>query len=209
MLGQDGLRVELDTDDRILAVPQRHDLALLAPRHCLQAIREAVLAHDQRVIARDPERVRQAREQATLVVAHERGLPVHGSARTVDAATVGSADALVAEADAQYRHAGAEPLDDSVANAGLVRRAGAGGDDDVGGCQRLDRGEVERVVAHHEALVAELADVAGEVPDEAVVVVDQEDHQPSLSAATSARAFASVSSYSAAGSLSAVMPPPA
>src|SRR3954464_2087196 len=98
---------------------------------------------------------------------------------------------------------------DGVADAGLVRRAGAGGDDDVGGCQSLDRGEVERVVAHDEALVAELADVAGEVPDEAVVVVDQEDHQPPLSAATSARAFASVSSYSAAGSLSAVMPPPA
>src|SRR4030065_31587 len=56
---------------------------------------------------------------------------------------------------------------------------------------------------------AELADVAREVVDEGIVIVDDEDRGGhGDSAATRARAFATVSSYSSAGSESATMPPP-
>ena len=134
---------------------------------------------------------------------------MHGAAGAVDDAAIGVPDALVAEADAEDRDAGPEALDHRVADAGLERAARAGGEDDVGGRQRLDAGKVDGVVAHDEALHAQLADVAGEVPDEAVVVVDEEDQGVPRRAAIRALALASVSSYSAAGSLSAVMPPPA
>ena len=73
---------------------------------------------------------------------------MHRAAGAVDDAAVGVPDALVAEADAEDRDARPEALDHRVADAGLERAAGAGGEDDVGGRQRLDAGEVDGVVAH-------------------------------------------------------------
>src|SRR5213083_2104883 len=63
-----------------------------------------------------------------------------------------------------------------------------------------------RVVASYHGLLSQLAHVAGQVVDERVVVVDQEDH--GTRAAMSPRALSSVSRYSCSGSESATMPPP-
>ena len=70
---------------------------------------------------------------------------------------------------------------------------------------------VMRVVAAHDRLPAQLADVPGEVVDEGVVVVDEEDHgDPAFtSASIMPRALSSVSRYSCSGSESATIPPPA
>src|SRR2546422_11650631 len=61
-------------------------------------------------------------------------------------------------------------------------------------------------MASYNGLFPQLAHVAGEVVDERVVVVDQQDH--GTMAATSPRALSSVSWYSCSGSESATMPPP-
>src|SRR5207302_6561408 len=75
---------------------------------------------------------------------------------------------------------------------------------------------VELVVPPYDDVRAECAEEMREVPREAVVVVDQEDHgaascsdSASSMAISSARSFARHSSCSAAGSESATMPPPA
>ena len=66
----------------------------------------------------------------------------------------------------------------------------------------------QRVVPAHDRRLPQLVDVAGQVVDEGVVVVDEEDHG-AASTSISARALSSVSRYSCSGSESATMPPPA
>ena len=85
---------------------------------------------------------------------------------------------------------------------------------------------LDRVVPADQRRLAQLADVAGEVVDEGVVVVDEENHEAvesgsgRLATGTAARlrlyqrlnqprALSSVSRYSSSGSESATMPPPA
>ena len=58
-------------------------------------------------------------------------------------------------------------------------------------------------------VLAQLADVARQVVDERVVVVDEQDHAACSSASIMPRALSSVSRYSCSGSESATMPPPA
>ena len=83
------------------------------------------------------------------------------------------------------------------------------------GCERLRGGDVDRVVAKHAHLRAEHEERLHQVVGEGVVVVDQQQprlHIPSSassSARRSAALFASTSSCSASGTLSATMPPPA
>src|SRR5512147_210677 len=67
------------------------------------------------------------------------------------------------------------------------------------------------VVAVDDRRLAQLGDIPGQVVDEAVVVVEQEDHGVATAAARvviRARALSSVSWYSSSGSESATMPPP-
>ena len=87
------------------------------------------------------------------------------------------ADRLVAEADAEQRHLFLGGGADQVhADAGLVRRAGAGREHDAGGLQRQRLVDRDLVVAMHDAARAEIAQEVDEVVGEAVVVIDQEKH---------------------------------
>ena len=54
--------------------------------------------------------------------------------------------------------------------------------------------------------LAQLLEIAGDVVDKAVIIIDNQDH--GAKASMMRLIFASVSSYSAAGSERAVMPPP-
>src|SRR5437867_7439807 len=82
----------------------------------------------------------------------------------------------------------------------------ARGDDDMRRPESLDLLVRRSVVASYNGLFSQLAHVAGQVVDERVVIVDQQDH--GTRAAMSPRALSSVSRYSSSGSESATMPPP-
>ena len=88
------------------------------------------------------------------------------------------ADALQSEAHAEHRPFAGEVGDDLVRQAGVVRAAGPGADEDAVGVERIDLVEGERVATMHERLGAELPEVLHEVVDERVVVVDHQhaDH---------------------------------
>src|SRR2546428_11643542 len=137
-----------------------------------------------------------------------RRLPVPGMTSADHLAAHGRAEALVAQADAEDRHPGAEAHDQVVGDPRLARRAGPRGDDDVARGQGGDLGERDRIVAVDGGRLAQLPHVARQVVDEGVVVIDQQDHRRPQSAATIPRALSSVSSYSRSGSESATMPPP-
>src|SRR5690606_4314041 len=106
-------------------------------------------------------------------------------------------------------------------NPRLVGSAGTGREDDCIRPKRDGLFDGYLVGADRSALDAQFADIAREVVNEAVEIVDEKDHpcsssrtasaaaSPPPSARRIARALASVSSYSEAGSESATMPPPA
>src|SRR6266404_640938 len=132
--------------------------------------------------------------------------PVHRPPGAHDTGAVGGADALMPQAHAEDRDRRPEAPHDVGRDSGLPRRAGPGGDDDMRRLQHLDFPWRRSVVTSYHGLFPQLAHVAGEVVDERVVVVDQQDH--GTRAAMRPRALSSVSWYSCSGSESATMPPP-
>src|SRR5262245_4271576 len=112
---------------------------------------------------------------------HERGLAMHRVTGPHDVAAKCGADALMTEAHAKNWCRRAEPLHDLGGDAGFLRRAGSRGDDDVAGRELLDLVNRHLVAATHERLLAKLANVACEVVDERIAVVEHEDHLDLLS----------------------------
>ncbi len=117
------------------------------------------------------------------------------------------ANALMSEADPKDRDRGPESLDRGHRQPSLGGRTRPGRHDDMRRRQGRNRLQCEAIAAVDDGLLPELSHVAGEVVDEGVVVVEQEDH--ALSASEMPRALCNVSSYSRAGSDSASTPPPA
>src|SRR6476646_10481998 len=81
----------------------------------------------------------------------------------------------MAEADTEHGPGAREPGDDLVGHAGVVGCAWTGGDEHGVGFERDRFVDGDGVVAVHEWLGPELAEVLDEVVDEGVVVVDDED----------------------------------
>ncbi len=94
-----------------------------------------------------------------------------------DPAAKGLADRLVAEADSQDRQVLGSLADQLEADAGARRVAGARRKDDRVGAEAERLLGRHLVVAHDARLGAELAQVMHQVPGEAVVVVDEEQHR--------------------------------
>ncbi len=207
VLAQHRLRMELEPHHRMPRVLDGHDLAVLRRSDHSQDSRESRPRNDQRVVPRRRERVRDPGEDSATVVPDERGLAVNRSRRAHDPSAVRCADALVPEAYPEDRRRGPVVADDVHGDTRLHRRTGPWRDDDVGRPERRDLFVRRGVVASDHRLLPQLAHVAREVIDKGVVVVDEQDH--GASAAITPRALSSVSAYSAAGSESATIPPPA
>src|SRR5580765_1477298 len=214
VLGEQRLRVELHPFHREAAVAQPHDLAVFRLRGHGEAGGQALALHHQRVIPGCHEFIRNPGENSAAIVADARSLAVHDPPGPHYLSAEGLADRLVAEANAEERHAAREPRDQPQGDAGIVGRPGTRREHDVGRRERRDFVDGNLVVAKHPHLGPELAQVLRQVVSERVVVVDQRDHAASASfsleassaAFSSARALCWVSSHSARGSESATMP---
>ena len=168
--------MELHAVNRQRLVAQAHDDVAGLGRD-VEILGEALAVDDQRMIARRLEGRGHVLEHALVLVFDARQLAVHRLRRAHHLAAEHLTDRLVAEADAQQRHlllgGGADEIH---ADAGLVRRAGAGREHDAGGLQRHGLVDRDLVVAMHDALRAEIAQKVDEVVGEAVVIIDQENH---------------------------------
>src|SRR6478609_524431 len=215
-VGEDRLGMELDALGGQLAVADRHQHAATMSGG-LEAVRQRVLADDERVVAPHDERGFDAGEDGPAVVLGGRGLAVHRIVAD-DLAAEGLRERLMAEADAERRHARLrEALHDVEAYARLVGRARPRRHDHAVVAATEQVVDVGAVVAHDLELASHLPQVLDEVVGERVVVVDHQDaHQGQsgcLAASSMAfltpRAFATDSSYSYSGLASATVPPPA
>src|ERR1700693_6084727 len=109
------------------------------------------------MIAGGIERIRELATDAAPVVVDRRRFAVHDPRRAHDRAAEGGADRLMAEADAENRNLAGETLDEGHRNAGLLRRAWTGGDDDALRAVLGDLGKRDGVVPPHVDVGAELA----------------------------------------------------
>src|SRR6266508_3216332 len=173
---EDRLGVELDALDSEAPVAQPHDLADLGPRRHFEVFGQALVQHDERVVARRFEVLRKSLEDTAAVVVDARGLAVHLLAGAGHGASEGLADRLVPETDAQDGRALVQAADEGQRDAGAVRISGARGDDDPVGGHARDFFDGDLVVAHDAHRGALLAEVLDEVVRERVVVVEDEDH---------------------------------
>src|SRR2546428_1626154 len=214
-LGQHRFRVKLHTVGRMPRVAETHHSAVVGPRGHHEIVRQRGPLHDEGVIPRRLERVGDAGHDARVVVANPRRLTVCGLV-AYDLRAERLAQALVTEANAEDGDFPGQLLYRLIGDAGIVRRAGTGRDDDaVVAGELLDS---DRVVSEHVRLHAELAQVLDEVVCERVVVVDDREpclrrachHMPSAisMALNIAPAFSSVSSNSRSGRESATTPAP-
>src|SRR5262245_51012202 len=101
--------MELHTVDGMLAVAHAHHLAVPGARGDLEAVRHARCG--ERVVAAGLEALGQPGEDPPSVVLDDARLAVQERARTADLAAERLHDGLVAEADAERRHAWAERPD--------------------------------------------------------------------------------------------------
>src|SRR5581483_12412777 len=117
----------------------------------------------ERVVAAGLEFLRQPGEDPASVVTDRARLAVQQVLRLADLAAERLDDRLVAEADAERRHARSEAADDLDRRARVARTAGAGGDDEVRGFERFRLVRGDGVVATNLDLAAELAEQVREV----------------------------------------------
>src|SRR6188768_3149259 len=82
VLGEDRLGMELHALDRQLAVPDRHDLAILGRSGHVEHRRQARALDGERMVARRVEWRRHVLENTALVVDDRRQLAVHDALRT-------------------------------------------------------------------------------------------------------------------------------
>src|SRR5439155_25822547 len=109
------------------------DLAVLrlgAPR---QAAGQRLALHGERVVARRDELVRNLEINPIAVVPDARQLAMHHLPSAYHPAAERLPDRLVPEADPEDRHAPRPAPDEFQGDAGLARRAGAGGVHEVRG----------------------------------------------------------------------------
>ena len=173
--------MELDAEDRMLAMAQRHDEMIVAAfGGDLERGRERRAVDHQRVVARGHEGIGEAGEQAAPVVVDHGGLAVHQARRADHVAAEHLADRLMAQTDAEQRRLSFGRRADKVhADAGLVRGARTRGQDDSVGFQSHRLFDRDLVVTLDDTMRPKIAQKVDEVVGERVVVVDDEDHAES------------------------------
>ena len=115
-------------------------------------------------------------EDGLAVVLDRAGLAVHQVLGADDLSAESGADGLMSEADAEHGNFAGEVADDVDADAGVLRGAGAGGDDDALGMHGGDFGDGHLVIAAHFDVSAQFSEILDEVVGEGIVVVEDEDH---------------------------------
>ena len=194
---------------RLVAEP--HDFAVLAFGRDFQDVGERGALHGEGMVAHGREALVEPGEEPLAVVADAARLAVHEPFRRDDASAEGLGDGLVAEADAENRQASGEGADSVERDAGGVRVARAGREDESLRFQGFDSGDIDFIVPDDLHLRAKGANHLHEVVGEGVVVVDHEYHCSSSAKRTASKtAFAlpMVSSYSRSGTESATIPAP-
>ena len=100
---------------------------------------------------------------------------VHRLRRSHDASSQSFSDHLMSQANAEHRHLGGKLTNDIEGTAGLARRARAGRKDDSLWLQGANPGHADGIVADDQRFLAQPLEIASQVVNEAVEVVEDEN----------------------------------
>ncbi len=177
MLRRNAFRVELHAMHRQPRMREPHHQLVVGLGDGRQLGRHAGAIDHQRVVARRLERPVDAAKNARALVLDQRQLAMHRHRRAHHRAAEHLPDRLMPETDPEDRNGGRSLADEVEADAGIVRRAGAGREHDGIGLGIDHSLRRDLVVAMHDHLRPQLPQVVEEIEGEAVVVVDQDDHR--------------------------------
>lgn len=206
MLGQNGFRMELDPDDRPGGMLESHEHAVGRASGDKQFRGKCLFDDDERMIATNRHGIRNAGKDALPRVMDLARPSVPRLRRADNVCSEGSSNDLMSQADSEQRDLSPEFAHDLEGATCVLRRARARGDDERCRLQLSNSLRMDGVAPDDLRLLPQAAQIASQVVNEAVVVVEEQDH--GRSALTKPVALCQVSSYSCRGSDWATMPPP-
>ena len=101
---------------------------------------------------------------------------MHRTTCTYDASTEYAPNTLVSEADTENRDMAGELTDDGRGNPGLGWSTGARREDHCARPEPTKIADADLIVSYHFRRFSKLAEIAGYVEDEGIVVVDDRNH---------------------------------
>src|SRR5271156_3218951 len=146
-LRQYGLWVELHAFHSQFAMTQTHDRAVAGLRGYFERARERFALHDQRMVARGNEFLRQTAEYRFAVVLNFTRLAVHDFLRANHIAAERRSNGLMSQTNAEDGNFSSEALNERHADPGLFGRTRPGGYYDSFGPQILDFVQSHLVIA--------------------------------------------------------------
>src|SRR6476469_3068045 len=178
IFGKDGFGMELHTPHRMTPMSNGVDLrrVIAGASHDLQLSGHRPGLDHQRMIPHYLEGTGHVGKDPLAVVRYARGFAVHQLPRAHHPAAVGFADSLMSETDTEVRDRAAPLADRLDTDPRFGRCTGSGRDHHAGHAHATDVIDGDLVVALHDRLLAELAQVLNEVVRERVVVVEDEQH---------------------------------
>ena len=137
--------------NRVLAMTKSHDdagsVAIAAGGGNFKFGRQIFLFHDQRMVARGGHWRWNVVKDGLAIVFDRAGFAMHQVWSAHDFPAKRGADSLMPETDPEQRHLACEVSNEFDADAGFVGGAGARGDEDVVGMQRVDSSIGSLIVA--------------------------------------------------------------
>src|SRR5579863_5379022 len=178
-VSQHAFGMELHAFDGMEAVAQAHDGAgavfLGSPGADFQFRGQIFFLDDERMIARGRHGHGQAPEDRAIVMHDGAGFAVHEMSGANHVSAEGLTDGLMSEADSAQRDFSGEVANQFDADARLLRRAGAGRDDDLFRAHVFDLADRDLIVAANLNFGAQFSEVLHQVVGEGIVVVEYED----------------------------------
>ncbi len=172
----DAFGMKLNAVDIIFFMPQTHQQTILGPGARFELVGQARRIDHKRMIARCFKILFEAFKDALIVMRNRADLAMHGPRCRNDESAKSLSDRLMPQTNAEHRNISGCLPNELKADASFVGIAGAGRKYDRSSTERARLVNVERVVAPDIARRAELAEKMDEVPSEAVVIVDEQDH---------------------------------
>ncbi|MPM53331.1 hypothetical protein SDC9_100098 [bioreactor metagenome] len=175
--GENGFGVELETVNLMLPVAHPHNFPVVRPGGHRQAVRQGGLRRRQGVVPRGGDDGGQTGEDGAGEVQRHPGLlAVHQGLSVGHGGPESLAYGLMPQAHPQHRDLTGEVGRRGNAHPRVGGSAGAGGEEDAPGGERLDLTQRQRVVADYSDVRVQLAHQLKEVIGKAVVVVNEQNH---------------------------------
>ena len=176
LFGFDAFRVKLDPMHRMAFMGQSHNQAVFSFRRKLKTIGQAVLVHNQRMIAGRSKRAVKSLEKSFAFVMDITDLAMHQVRRADDFTAIYLTNGLMTKTDAEDRQGAVGLFDQIKTNSRNVRCAGAGGQDNAFnlavGFFIQDFFNRYGIIAEYFDINADFPHVMIEVIGKAVIVID-------------------------------------